>query len=451
MFRQYLAQRIGFPLQDLWTGTEIINSLRLLRGSQYWDETGMHEYRLSKLKALVDHAYHNVPYYRKEFDRIKLKPADIRGFDDLFKIPVVYGKVFRGRNMEFVARGSHQRNIRIGKTGGTTGTPAIVYKDTADRTMTWASYYRWFEWMGVSMGEKTATFWGAGSVTENNFPETVRQQIINFLQNAYVFNSFNINKEVLPHVIERLNRTEPVLLKGYLSSLLFLAGYMNDTGVRLFFPLKAVSSTTETLSLRDREVLTATFRAPVFDQYGCGEASGIAYECNQHSGMHITQEHVIVEILDDNENPTAETGNVIITNLDNLIMPFIRYANGDMAAMAKDICSCGVTAPRLISVEGRASDTITLKSGAKVHGVFFTDILYEKGILTDKIRRFQVLQKRPGEIEFRIESPVRIDNLTDSVLQEVLNKYFTKVEINRFEMLENEPNGKFRYIKSEIS
>ena len=451
MFRQLLAQRVGFPLQDLWTGTDIINSLRPLRQSQYWNETSMNEYRLGKLKTLVDHAYHNVPYYREEFDKIKLKPADIRGFDDLFKIPVVHGKVFRSRNMEFVARCSHQRNIRIGKTGGTTGTPAIVYKDTADRTMTWASYYRWYEWMGVSMGEKTATFWGAGSVTENNFPESVRQQIINFLQNARVFNSFNINREVLPRVIAGLSRMEPVLLKGYLSSLLFLAGYMNETDVRLSFPLKAVSSTTETLSARDREMLTATFRAPVFDQYGCGEASGIAYECNQHNGMHITQEHVIVEILDDNENPSAESGNVVITNLDNLIMPFIRYANGDVATLAKGICSCGVTAPRLLAVEGRASDTITLKSGAKVHGVFFTDILYEKGILTDKIRRFQVFQKRPGEIEFRIESPVRTDNLTDSVLQEVLNRYFTKVEINRFEMLENEPNGKFRYIKSAVS
>ena len=450
MFRQYLAKNIGYPLQDLWTKTGILSSLRFLRTSQFWDDARMNDFRSDRLRSLVTHAYNNVPYYKETFDKIKLSPADIRGVEDLYKIPVVSGEVFRRRNDEFIASSNHYRNIRIGKTGGTTGTPVIVYKDTTDRTMTWASYYRWYEWMGVAMGEKTATFWGAGSVTENNFPENARQKIINYLQNAYVFNSFNISKESLPGVIEILNRLKPVLLKGYLSSLTFLAWYMNDTGVRLSFPIKAVSSTTETLTQRDRALLEATFQAPVYDQYGCGEASGIAYECAQHNGMHITREHVIVEILDDDGNRTAGSGNVIITNLDNYIMPFIRYSNGDVAVLADGKCSCGVTSERLVSVEGRVSDTITLKTGARVHGVFFTDILYEKGILTDKIRRFQVWQNKAGEIEFRIESPHTTDNATDSLLAEVLGRYFSRIEIRRFKRLDNEPNGKFRYIKSDL-
>ena len=450
-FRQYLASRAGYPLQDFLTKTDIIKSLDFLRESQFWDEMRMEEYRSSRLRALVKHAYENVPYYKEAFDRIKLRPEDIRGTEDLYKIPVVTRDIFRSRNAEFIARGSSLRHVRTGKTGGTTGSPVIVYKDTADRTMTWASYYRWYEWMGIGMGEKTVTFWGAGSVTENNYPENLRQFIINYLQNTYVFNSFRINRELLPGVISKINRMKPVLIKGYLSSLLFLAGFMNENGIELSVRLKGLSSTTETLLDKDRKMLEAVFHVPVYDQYGCGEASAIAYECAAHRGMHLTQEHVIVEILDENKNPVSGSGNVVVTNLDNFVMPFIKYENGDMASMSAGKCICGVTSTLLASVDGRVSDAIILKDGARVHGVFFTDILYEKGISYEKIRRFQVYQNKPGEIEFRIESPHVIDKQTDNLLAEVLRGYFSYVRIIRSEKLENETNGKFRYIKSEVS
>ena len=266
-----------------------------------------------------------------------------------------------------------------------------------------------------------------------------------------MFNSFRINREILPEVISKINRMKPVLIKGYLSSLLFLAGYMNEKGIEPPVSLKTVSSTTETLLQKDRKMLEAVFHVPVYDQYGCGEASAIAYECAAHKGMHLTQEHVIAEILDENENPVSGSGNVVITNLDNFIMPFIRYVNGDMATMSDGKCSCGVTSPLLASVDGRICDAIILNDGARVHGVFFTDILYEKGISYEKIRRFQVYQNKPGEIEFRIESPLLTDKQTDGLLTQVLGGYFSNVRIIRSEKLENEPNGKFRYIKSEIS
>jgi phenylacetate-CoA ligase len=450
-FRQYLANKAGYPLQDIWTKTEIIKSLVFLRESQYWDEMRMEEYRSGRLRMLLKHAYNNVPYYKQTFDRIKLRPEDIRGTEDLYKIPVVTRDIFRSRNAEFVASGSSLKHVRTGKTGGTTGSPVTVYKDTTDRSMTWASYYRWYEWMGIAMGEKTVTFWGAGSVTENNYTENLRQSIINYLQNAYVFNSFRISREHLPEVISKINRMKPVLIKGYLSSLLFLAGYMNENDIELPVHLKAVSSTTETLLQKDRKMLESTFHVPVYDQYGCGEASAIAYECACHRGMHLTQEHVIVEILDENENPVVGSGNVVLTNLDNFIMPFIRYVNGDMATLASGKCTCGVTSPLIASVDGRVCDTIILKDGARVHGVFFTDILFEKKISAEKIIRFQVYQDKPGEIEFRIESPLIVDKQTDNLLTEVLGKYFSRVMIKRSEKLENEVNGKFRYIKSEVS
>lgn len=447
-FRKSVAERIGFPLQDVFTGTRILETMKLLQESQYWDRARMEEYRLLKLQRLVSHAYDNVQFYRESFDAVKLKPSDIKTPEDIQKIPILRKEAIRERNSDFIASNTRNRRIKTGKTGGTTGAPILVYKDTADRTFTWASYYRWYGWMGIGVGDSSFTLWGARRVTGNNISEKIKDLVVNYLQNAMVINSFEISEAIIPSVIDKINRERPVLLKGYLSALLFLAEYMDKKDLHFSYPLTAVSVTSETLLPHNRDFLERIFSAPVYDQYGCGEASGIAYECSHHRGMHITREHVTVEILDDENRVVNGPGNVIVTNLDNYIMPFIRYANGDTATLSESVCSCGITLPLLASVHGRSADTVTLQNGARVHGVFFTDILYEKGILSDRIRRFQVFQVIQGEIEFRIESPRQTDPEADTILAEALGKFFSKVVIVRKEKLENEPNGKFRYIKT---
>lgn len=415
--------------------------------SQYWDKERIEEYRLSKLKSLVKHAYINVPFYREKFDMIRLKPSDINKMEDIKKIPVVTKADLRLRNSDFVSRGGSKRYIKKGKTGGTTGSPTIVYKDQYDRTFTWASYYRWYTWMGLEMGSKSLTLWGAKNVTRDKPFDIIKTKAINYLENTVNINSFNINKDNIGQLLRRLNHTKPDLIKGYMSAMLLLAEYMEENREVLSYSPKALSTTTETLLPHNRRFLEKVFNAPVYDQYGCGEVAAIAYECSHHNGLHINQEHVIIEILDDNGIPSDQPGNIIVTNLDNYIMPFIRYANGDLASVSDKECNCGVCQPLMTSVTGRSGETITLKNGARVHGVFFTDILYEKRIFSDKIHRFQVYQSVAGEIEFRIESPDLKDDLTDNLLYEALRKYFNKVLIIRMKRLEEEPNGKFKYIK----
>ena len=431
MIRRHIARRIGLPLQDLVTGTSIVDTFRFLMESQYWDSERMEEYRLAKLKNIVAHAYRSVPFYREEFDRVKLRPGDIASMDDLQKIPVVTREMLRSRNLDFVSAGSSMRGIRIGKTGGTTGAPVLVYKDQSDRTFTWASYYRWYKWMGLDMGSSSLTLWGARDVTRTRPADVLKTTFTNLIQNAIVINSFRLNKENMSRVVNKINSARPAIIKGYLSSLLFLAEYMEENNLELTYTPVALSSTTETLLPHHRIFLEKVFRAPMYDQYGCGEVSAIAYECPHHNGLHITQEHVITEIVDENGIPVSHSGNVIVTNLDNYIMPFIRYLNGDVATPSVKECSCGVNQPLLVSVDGRSGDTITLKDGAKVHGVFFTDILYEKGILSDRIQRFQVYQIVSGEIEFRIESHVAADEALDTMIYNALKKYFNRVDIVR--------------------
>ena len=449
--RKLIAINIGYPLQDLVNGTNILKTLKFLKISQYWDETRIYEYQLKKLKNLIDYAIRNVPYYENIFNKIKLTSNDIRTFDDISKIPILTKEILRKENNRLISRTFSRKYANKGKTGGTTGPPVIVYKDIYNRSLTWASYFRWYEWMDINYYDPITSFWGAQTVLNHSYKTKVKDSILYFIQNKLVFNSFNMNEENFLSIYNTILKQKPVLIKGYLSSILHFAKFIDEQNLDII-KLKAISTTTETLLPHNREYLEQIFKVPIFDQYGCGEISAISYECPRHNGLHINQEHVICEIHDEsNKTITNKSGRVIATDLDNLVMPFIRYENGDMATITDTKCACGVNQPLMKSIEGRSVDTITLKDGNKVHGVFFTDILYELGILTNQIQKFQVYQKELGKIEFRFEVNKPLEKEIYKKMEKSLSRFFNDVIIVEKKKLVNEDNGKFRYIINKIN
>ncbi|MBI4646589.1 MAG: phenylacetate--CoA ligase family protein, partial [Bacteroidia bacterium] len=322
MLRKFIAKHIGYPLQDFITGTSINSALNRLKESQYWDESGIYEYRFSKLHLLINHAYNNVPYYKKLFDSIGLKPEDIKHLDDIKKIPILTKKIVIKENDRMLAKGFNMRLAKKGKTGGTTGSPVITYTDIYDRTYTWASYYRWYEWMGINKEDKVVTLWGAKKIINPSIKVKFKDNVAMWLQNQLVIDSFGINNNTINKLYNKIIRFNPSLLKGYLSSLITIAYYIRDKGLPVNKNLKAISSTTETLLPYYRQLLTDTFNTDIYDQYGCGEVSAISYECAKHNGMHLNMEHVLLEVLDDNDKDLInKTGRIIVTGLDNYVMP----------------------------------------------------------------------------------------------------------------------------------
>jgi phenylacetate-coenzyme A ligase PaaK-like adenylate-forming protein len=108
-----------------------------------------------------------------------------------------------------------------------------------------------------------------------------------------------------------------------------------------------------------REKIEKIFRSPVFDEYGCNDGGLISYECNEHKGLHYAAEKTIVEVAEDNRpHLPGGYGEVILTDLYNYSMPFIKYKNGDIAKLSKSNCSCGRGLPLIESVHGRNGDIL---------------------------------------------------------------------------------------------
>jgi phenylacetate-CoA ligase len=448
--RKFLAQVIGLSVQDFFRHTRIKSTLNDLRISQNWKRDMVEQNQLEKFKKLLHHAYNTVPYYQGLFLSIGLTPESIKTLDDIELIPILTKDTVRSVGKGLYSSTINKRKVRFGVTGGTTGPPLSYIKDANTRSFVWGAFYRWYKWMGLDFGDPVLVFWGSPEVLKPKRLSKVKDVFLREFENTLYINSFDLNDQTLPLYVEKVIRFKPKLIRGYLSAILQFAYYLDQNRIYGVKPI-AISTTTETLLPPYREYLEKIFNAPVYDQYGCGECGSIAFECSEHRGLHINMEHVLVEILNDkNQSIFDKPGRVILTDLDNYAMPLIRYENGDVAIKSLEECTCGVNHHFLKCISGRIKDTIILKDGKRVHGVFFTDILHELNLPEDiKIKRFQVYQKIPGEIEFRIESLVGIDKKFLIEIERAIGQFFHHVDLQILSKLESDLSGKFRYIISE--
>lgn len=446
--RKFITKRIAYPLQDCYNKTSIRSTRQFLLNSQSWTESQITDYQFVKFKKLFEHASKNVPYYDQLYSTIKLRPSDIKSFDDLWKIPILSHETARKENDNLITRNLPKKHIHKGITGGTTGPPLKLLRDASDLTFTWAAFFRWYSWMGIDIGDPVSKIWGTPTVLTKPILQKAENLFKNWYYNRNIINSFNLNNNTIPDVIHRLNKFKPKLIRGYLSAFIQIADYMREYNLELDFVPRALSTTTETLLEPFRNLIQQQFKTKLFDQYGCGECNSIAFEAGDGLGLYIASEHVKLEIVDNNDSPeNTQEGRIIITNLDNYAMPFIRYENGDYGQFSEERTSKRYNLPLLKQVFGRTADTITLANGSKVHGVFFTDILNELFLKNPEyIHRFQVFQEVQGEIEFRLETKKSISDIYMNTLESALSRFFSKVSIKTMENLPLDKSGKFRYI-----
>jgi phenylacetate-CoA ligase len=441
-------------LQDIFKGTNINRTYQFLRESDKWSFEILEAYQLRKLQALVLHAYLNVPYYNAVFKSSRIRPDDIRSLNDIKNIPLLNKEIAlrEGKNLYATNIKISDRRITHGKTGGTTGVPLKILKDTQTRNFTWGAYYRWYDWMRINNNDRIISLWGDKKVLSHGFKQQILDYSTILFSGTRRISAFRLNADSVPTVVRKIIDYKPVLIRGYLSAIYQVGLYLKEYKIKIP-SLKAVSTTTETLLPFIREFITEAYMVPVFDQYGCGECGSIAFECEMHNGLHISQEHAFIEILDNNNEPIVDkSGKIIMTDLDNYAMPFIRYENGDLGTILSSRCDCGRPSKILGDIQGRSKDTIFLKDGRAVHGVFFTDIMHEMNFLErDEVIRFQVYQCEKGKIEFRLESRSKSEISVEKkeALEANLLKFFDKVNIT-LNNLSYDESGKFRYLISDI-
>lgn len=373
---------------------------RELEASQWLAPAEVEALQLTRLRALLQHAGNTSPWYTQEWHARGLDARQLSSLREFEQWPVIDRDTIRSHRvaMRSTAPGIH---LIAKATGGSSGVPLQFDLDHDSNERRMAAWHRGYGWAGAAPGTRQWYLWGVPPEATADWKKR-KARLYDALYRRTTMSCFQLSDASTREFAASLARTRPDAIVAYTGALYSFARALDAQGITPFSPRSIVVGA-ETLHDFQREVLERVFAAPVFETYGSREFMLIGAECDQHQGLHLTAEHLVVEILDDDgrrAEPGTE-GNVVITDLTNLGMPFIRYANGDRAVAGTARCLCGRGLATLQHVAGRRLDVLTTPDGRQLPGEFFPHILKE----FPSVQRFQVVQDQASEVVVRLVAP----------------------------------------------
>lgn len=343
---------LWWPVRDIVRRESVFRASRILQKTQWFPRQEIEHLQARNLRVLLRHAYENVPYYRRVFRERNLSPRDIRNIDDLVKLPILTKADIRSNLGDLVSRGFPRSGLLLRRSGGT-GDQIKFFNTKEDLSWVVAAEYRAYGWARYRLGDPCVLFWG--SPMDLVKYRTMLSRSANSLKRVLTLNAYAISDEILDDWSRSLKKFNPAIIRGYASSVYMIAKYLLKKGFDFVRP-RAVITAAETLLDYMRKTIEEAFCCPVFDFYGSREIGSLAAECEEHRGYHISAENIVMEFVREGEHVAAgEAGEILVTNLRNFGMPFIRYGIGDVGSPSNEICGCGRGLPLMSSLEGRVS------------------------------------------------------------------------------------------------
>ncbi len=393
-------------LLPMWEGAirrrSTLTYLRRLEHSQWCSFDELNAIQTEALGSLLRHAHRNVPFYRERFKRLDLHPDDIRGPADLSKLPLLSRDDAQQTAGDRSSTAAPFPVIRK-STSGTMGKPLVFGYDADSDQWRTAVRLRGYRWAGYDLGARALHYW-ARSPSTPPLRQRAKIAIDNRLKRNLYVDCTPRGEDSLAGVVDAIRRYQPHAILTYSQAGSALARYINDVGARTWRTIPVICGA-ERLFDVDRRALERAFGPAVYETYGSREFMLIATECPAHTGLHQMMENLIVEIVvreRGGERPArpGEIGEVVITDLHNFGMPFIRYLNGDLAqAGDHKRCGCGRELTRMGPIEGRVTETLRDGKGNPVSGLVFNLIFVE---LAESTRQFQVVQHGDGSITLKL-------------------------------------------------
>jgi phenylacetate-CoA ligase len=386
----WVARNVLARTLDYARGTNTMSCLNALEKSQWWPKERVKELQNERLRKLIQYAYDNIPYYRREFDERALKPGDISCCADLRKLPTLNKKTIR-RNFHLLQPANSQKKALVaGSTSGSTGEPLVFYSTKDDRyNWGYARAQRALSWSGYRLGDRIADF-HAGLPNQNGLEKFINRIKSSFRKSLFI-DPLIMSEESIPVMAKKLEVYRPEFLFGYPSAIYLMARYIQSKGSSSL-KIKAVLTCDEQLYDYQRELFHKVFSCDTYSYYSAWEVFDIAGECAQHTGYHISAENVIVEITDEAGKPVPANveGRILLTNLHNYAMPFIRYDIGDTGAISDVSCPCGRNSlPLLVNLSGRADTVILTRSGKQIPG----RSIPQRFLATLGVDQYQIVQE----------------------------------------------------------
>ncbi len=395
-------------------GRATLAHLAALERSQWLSREELDQLETRALVELLSYAGKNVPYYRELFQKHGFEPRGLRSRADLSQLPLLTREIVRERYADLVDPLHRGKNIKKG-TSGSTGKPLKFEYSHASECWRQAIKTRGYGWAGYRPGRRTFFYWAAVSA---GLP-SLKMRVDRLLKRETFFDSMKQDEAARRAALELLRRSRPEIIICYTQACAQFARWITDNNLRDWDDLPVICAA-EAVLPADRAVLSKAFGSDIFESYGSRETMLMAAECEEHAGMHVSEENLLLELVRDGKMlGPGESGDVVVTDLHNFGMPMIRYVNGDVAMLAPEArCGCGRALRRLERVDGRRADTMVDGAGNAVPGIVF-HVLFSDA-RREVVRQFQAVQNVKGEVVLKV---VRGRDFADDAFYQVTNRF----------------------------
>ena len=255
-------------------------------------------------------------------------------------------------------------------------------------------------------------------------------------------------------IAQALHKFQPVLIRAFPNPLSVLTKHIESSGKWCIRP-KAVVTVGEPLLRSQRSLFEDVFQCQIFDCYVSRECGHLACECEQHEGLHHNADCLHVE-FDRDGRPAlpGELGSILVTDLENFGMPFIRYRIGDLGSPLPEPCRCGRTLPRMSLGAGRESDfVLSPHDGSLISGAMLCHQLLVEG---PDVGQLQIIQDASDHLSIRVCQGVHpaTGSLSEQHVRGTIDRVFhgkMRLSLVAVERIDHEPSGKYRFCINRLT
>ncbi len=378
----------------------------------------------ARLVKTVDRVYHNVPFYRKKMQQLGIEPGDIRGLEDLSKLPFTTKSDLRDNYPFGLFAVPQSEIVRVHASSGTTGKATVVGYTRRDLEIWSECVARALSMAGVTRDDVIQVAYGYGLFTGGLGAHGGAEKL-----GAMVVPMSTGNTKKLTTMMKDFGVTAIACTPSYL---LHIAETLEEAGDIPNIKLKAAICGAEPWTENMRKQIENKLHINAHDIYGLSEVMGpgVACDCRFHKGLHVYEDHFLPEIIHpETLEPVAagETGELVFTTITKEGLPLLRYRTRDLTSIDYTPCECGRTLARISRFKGRSDDMLIIR-GVNVFPSQIESALLEMGettphymMIVDRINNLDTL-----EVQVEVEERFFSDEIKE--LEKLTKKIATVIQ-----------------------
>jgi len=387
----------------------------------------MEHLQSTRLVKQVNYVYHNVEYYRKKMQAAGLEPGDIKGIEDITKLPFTTKDDLRNTYPCGLFAVPRSEVVRIHASSGTTGKATVVGYTRRDIEVWSECVSRVLAMADIGKNDTVQVSYGYGLFTGGL---GAHYGVENVGATVVPLSTGNTKKQLT--MMKDLGVTAIMCTPSYL---MYLTESIEEQGILDELQLKSAVCGAEPWTEEMRNQIESRLHIKAHDIYGLSEimGPGVAGDCVYHKGLHINEDHFLPEIISaDTLTPIGdgEIGELVFTTLTKEALPLIRYRTKDLTSISHGKCECGRTTARLSRFVGRSDDMLIIR-GVNVFPSQVEAALLEMGetspnylMIVDRVNNLDTLEVLVEVDEKFFSDEIKeLENLTKKithVLQQAL-------------------------------